>query len=206
MVLKHYFSKEPASTSLFDGVNCFNEFKNRLTHLSKTLPVENPKRWDRSLDSSNNEKAIRGAGFELFCELFVDCLGLHRHIGLTDYTPTESGEDFGIDAFAKNIEGKRSSIQCKYIGDPTHELTTGNSNIANFVQASFEVGILQAGEPSGALRAFIFTTCRGVNYKILGEDMWNNKVGVFNLAFIKSQVDNNIIFWEKCLEVLRGGL
>lgn len=199
-MLKHNFALEPETIRLFDGVTSLSQFKTKLEKLSKTLPISNPLRWGRNPDMQDNINKIKGDGFELFCELLVLLMGTHPHIGLTDYMPTDPDSDEGVDAFAKNMELQKSGVQCKYVSDPTYMFTANGSNLANFlVEANFDDIDFKNQQTK---RLFLITTAKGLHFHTAKK--WRNAVHVIGNSTLKQLVDNNLIFWKNCTEILKG--
>lgn len=198
-MIKHTFAQEPEALKLFDGVTKFSQFKSRLKKLSQSLQKSNPVRWGRYADQRKNEYKILGDGFELFCELLVMHMGFHPHIGLTNYDPIEEDQDEGVDAYAFNIENQKSAVQCKFISDPTYEFTANGSNLVNFlVEANFNNIEFKDRKIK---RLFLFTTASGLHYHT--QKKWRDSVHVINNKIIELLTDNNTIFWNSCLAVIK---
>ena len=195
--MKHYFSKEPKVKQLFLESNTLREWQKALNKLAPILIKEQPERY-RSINPDDDIAKIKGDAFEVFCELFVNILGIHPHIGIDKYEPTEEGY-VGIDAFGVNLENERCAIQCKYMEDPTHELTSGNSNIANF-PARAEADNIHWGVVTKHKKLFLITTGAGLNYQTI--ENYRNRIFIINNKTIKKLVDKNLLFWRKCIELL----
>ena len=199
-MIKHSFANELSSILLFENTEDFSQLKSKLKKLSKSLPKSNPIRWGRSSKSHENENKILGDGFELFSELLVLHMGFHPHIGLTNYEPIDADDDEGVDAYATNIEGQRSAVQCKFVSNPTYEFTANGSNLGNFLIESNFSNIDFKNKK--IKRLFLITTANGLHYHTISK--WRDSVHVINNEVIKAITDNNIIFWQSCYNILRG--
>ena len=199
MSLKHYFSKEPRSVDLFGEVGTLKEFNKRLLKLSKLLPKENKEVWGRNKNAIENENKIKGAGFELFCELFCFHFGYSPQIGIIDYEPINPSEDEGIDGRCKNLNEEPSAVQCKFVADRVFLFSTENSNISNFLN---EATIQDIDWKNGAIKKLFFiTTGKGLHYHTI--EKLNDRVKVINGYIISLFVDNNLPFWNSCSRKLR---
>jgi hypothetical protein len=200
--MKHNFSQEPLALSLFNGTTTFKDFKKKLINLSISMPIQNPLRWGRCIEMKDNENKILGDGFELFAELLVSLLGNHRHVGLSEYTPINPSEDRGIDAFANNILGELSAVQIKFSADPTHEYSPSNSNLPSFInEAAFTLKGVDWTIVSDVKRLFFITSGNGIDW--VGKNKWGSRIWVINGKGISQLVDGNMIFWNKCVELLK---
>jgi len=195
-MIKHTFVHEPGALDLFQDTTTLLSFKNKLSKLSASLPEINPVQWGRK-SKEENENVIKGKGFELFCELLVSLMGHHPHIGLTKYEPCQI-KDNGIDAFAVNLNNEKSAVQCKFRSDANYEFTEGSSNLGSFMtEALFET---DCKKKSSVKKAFLITTAKGINYSTASK--WRNSVFEINGKTLKTLVNNNIIFWNSCCELI----
>lgn len=199
-MIKHKFGSEAEAIQLFDGVENFVQFKKKLEDMSVRLPKANPLRWGRFAEESKNINKIRGDGFELFCELFVKQLGIHPHVGLDKYEPIDVERDEGVDAYAINLDMKRSAIQCKFVADPNYEFTANSSNLSNFlIEAAFNgVDWISDNE---IRRLFLITTAKGINQHT--KEKWHNRVFEINIDTIMTLTKNKL-FWSRCLQEVQN--
>lgn len=202
-MIKHHFAIEPKSIELFENVKCFRDFRKNLMNLSKLLPAEDPCRWGRLLNQKDNENKILGDGFELFAECLVNCFGIHRHVGLSNYEPIDPDKDHGIDAVANNILGESSAVQVKFCADATFEFSPTNSNLPSFInEAVFILKDIDWTIVPNVKRLFLITSGQGIDW--VGQNKWGGRIHVIGIKGIRQLVDNNTLFWNKCVELIKG--
>ena len=199
-MIKHSFANEPDAITLFAGTKNLKEFISKLVNLGKILPEKNPERWARHISPDDNYNEVVGAGFELFCELFVETFGADPSIGLCEYTPVEENDE-GVDAYAKNINEEKSAVQCKFRSNPIDEFTATNSNIANFlVEARFNGIDWEKKRDKKCM--FLITTAKGLcGYTA---KKWHYCIREINHNEISEWVNKNSIFWNNCVNRIQG--
>jgi hypothetical protein len=198
--VKHHFAKDMPALYLFEGNTYFADFRKKLLEIGEFLPEDDPIKYGRFIDQIQNRNKILGDGFELFCELFVILMGHHPCIGLGNYIPVPQDKDVGIDAFADNLSGERSAVQCKFTSDPTYEFTA-KSNLSNFLNAATLSEIGWNVEDGKIKRAFLITSSSGLKYWT--EEQWKHMVHVIDIKTIKLLTDNNKLFWDSCVRLLK---
>ena len=99
---------------LFKDVNTFKEFLTRIDNLS-----------DQFLSFGYTDKwHMIGDLFEIFAELFFIILGVDNRVGIYDYSPVKKDNDNGVDGIGIGFNKLPATVQVKYRGDPTYELTS----------------------------------------------------------------------------------
>lgn len=167
---------------LFNEVTTFNDFNSNLKKESK-----NYKKFAYS-EEEGKEKML-GDLFEIFAELYFKILSADTRIGVYNYKPIKSVEDFGVDGTCKNIDDSNMAVQVKYRSNPTKELTTEDlRNVAGKSYRKYKV-------PIEGKNIIIFTNCKDVHY-VTKKDVFDDGLLVFGNKSIKQRVDNNFPFWN----------
>lgn len=147
-------------------------------------------------EKGNKIRTFLGDAFEVFAEALIKTHPYDRRFGITNYRPCHpnfGNEDHGVDGYGIGTNLNPATVQVKFKGDPTLELTANGSHLVNFKNSSHEEYNVNFADTDNML---IITNCKGVNY-YTEEKMLNKKVRCFGRAAIKSLVDNNLPFWQE---------
>jgi hypothetical protein len=99
---------------LFKGVETYKEFATRIDKLSDQFAIYGYEdKWH-----------LIGDLFEIFAELFFNILGADNRIGMFNYHPVKKDHDNGVDGVGIGFDKLPATVQVKYRGDPTYELTS----------------------------------------------------------------------------------
>ena len=179
-----YNKDEEIFNRLFNDVSTWNEFNKRLKKECKDYTKFS------YAEKEGSEKMI-GDLFEIFGELFFKILSPDTRIGLYDYHPVKSIEDYGVDGTCKNLEKENVAVQIKYRGNPTKELVTEDlRNVQGQAYRKYKV-------PVEGKNIVIFTNCKGVHY-VTKRDVFCDSLIVYGSKSLSDRVDNNTSFWELC--------
>ena len=190
-MLEHLFIKKyrKETNYLFEGTSNWKEFDKKLQEVAGQLEQR----------LGTDYRTVLGDGFEVFIEGFIKLTENDNRFGISNYTPVESKDDYGVDGYGNNIKGNKSAIQVKYRIDPTYFLTAQKDGLDSMVTESQHEGVL-FGEGKD-YRHFIFTSAKGLNNKT-DDNKFRGKVKCYGIDDIKTIVDNNQNFWNNFRNLL----
>lgn len=134
--------------------------------------------------------------FEIFAEVFFILYKSDNRVGLYDYEPVAAEDDNGVDGFGKNIEGKPTTVQVKYRGNPTYRLT--ERDLKQFPYQSIINYNIDWNRNDNMI---VFTNCRGLHWYTESK-VFNYKIRVINSKIISSLIDNNEGFWNSFKQIV----
>jgi len=171
---------------LFKDVSKFSQFEKNLQIQSKLRP--NDYRPNKYL----------GDGFELFAELFFKLNPINPRTVVCEYKPVLE-DDFGVDGEGVNIKGNPIVVQVKYRDNHNHLLTGNGDHLSNFVAEAASTQRILTDKKD--ISHIVFTTAKGI-HKNTVENRFKDAVYCINYKMIKSIVDDNIMFWRYCNDLL----
>ena len=143
---------------------------------------------------------FRGDLFEIFAEVFFILNKSDNRVGIYEYEPVYSDDDYGVDGFGKNIDGLNSTIQVKFRLNPMYELL--ERDIKQFWSQSVKLYGVDHNQSNNMI---IFTNCKGVYWHTL-DKMYFGDLRVINGDFISRFIDNNEGFWNSFRELVKETL
>lgn len=181
MSLKHrfkHFCSDP--DELLVGVQTVREFIKRLRKQANT----SPNGWDPDL--------YFGEGFEAFTESLFIQQGLTRKIGISDYSPVDPLQDYGVDGYGKGPDGSDHTVQIKARSNFNEHLTANKDGISNFVAHSDS----NYGEEEKLVKYLtVVTTAQDVDERVV-QNMYGGRVNVLGYPQLRALVDDFPMFWE----------
>lgn len=188
--LHHQFqTKSHDLVRLFEGIDKMSKFMRRLEDHS----VIDTLRYEPNM--------YLGDGFEFFIELLLALHPVDNRLGVYNYTPVQSNDN-GVDGIGVNILLEPCVIQVKYRSNTQSVLTATKDSLSNL----FSDGMLAHNVVSDAnnprnYRHFVFTTADGLHFYTDAE-MFKGKVKCVGYNDLRTLVDGNMPFWNKCREVV----
>ena len=176
---------------LLKGVDTLAKFENRM---KKMCDIDT-----QGMSEESKIRSIRcflGNAFEVFTEMLLKSHPYDRWLGVSKYRPHHSlhgDEDHGVDGSGVGTNGRPATVQCKFRGNPTEELTANGAHLSNFKNASHEEYGVVFTDTDNML---IVTNCKGLHF-YTEEKMLNKKVRCMGRDKLKEFVDNNIPFWDE---------
>ena len=146
-------------------------------------------------DKDGSDK-LKGDLFEIFAEIFFKLTSSDSRVGITDYTPEKSTDDYGVDGYGIAMNQFPCTVQVKFRSNPTESLTI--KDLKNFQGLSYRKYKVPVESSQNLI---VFTNCSGVH--------WNTETKVMENAVItfasftsdsnhslNSLLDNNYSFWK----------
>jgi hypothetical protein len=191
MIIKHNFkTKSHDLVGLFEKVNTLSKFMNNLDKQSLLYP-----------DRYKTSKYL-GDGFEFFIELFLHLHPVDNRIGMYNYTPTQENDN-GVDGIGLNINLEPSVVQVKYRSNKRSSLSANKDHLANMISDGMLAhNVVADTKNEKNYRHFVFTTAKGLHF-YTDNEMFKGKVKCFGYNELKSLLDNNLIFWNKCRDIVK---
>ena len=190
-ILQHNFQTKAHSLSnLFTDVHKMSTFMRRL----ETDAQIDPLRYDPF--------KYLGDGFEFFVELFLYLHPTDNRVGVYNYEPTQANDN-GVDGIGVNIKGEKSVVQVKYRTNVLGLLTANEDHLSNmFSDGMLAHNVVADSNDSNNYRHFVFTTADGLHF-YTDQEMFKKKVKCFGYNDFRSMLDNNMIFWQSALEIVK---
>lgn len=189
--LQHQFqTKSHDLIRLFEGIYKMSSFMRRLEDHSLIDPI----RYD-----SNK---YLGDGFEFFVELLLALHPVDNRLGVYNYSPVQKNDN-GVDGIGVNILMEPCVVQVKYRSNTQTLLTSNVDHLANlFSDGMLAHNVVSDNANSKNYRHFVFTTADGLHFYTDAE-MFKGKVKCIGYKDLRTLVDGNKPFWNKCREVAK---
>jgi len=189
--LEHQFqTKSHDLVKLFEGIDKMSRFMRRLEEQS----IIDPLRYD--------PYKYLGDGFEFFVELLLALHPVDNRLGVYNYSPVQSNDN-GVDGFGVNILLEPCVVQVKYRSNTQISLTATKDSLSNlFSDGMLAHGVVADQENPKNYRHFVFTTADGLHH-YTDQEMFKGRVRCVGYNDLRSVVDGNLAFWNKCREVVK---
>jgi hypothetical protein len=143
-----------------------------------------------------------GDGFEFFVELFLSLYPCDKRIGVSNYIPCQENDN-GCDGIGINTKNEKCVVQIKYRTNTLGFLTETNDHLSNLItDGMFAHNVVSDNTDSKNYRHFIFTTAEGLNF-YTDIEMYKSKVKCFAYNDFRVLLDDNIVFWQSALEIVK---
>lgn len=189
--LQHNFqTKAHSLTNLFEGVTKMSQFMRRLEA-------------DANLDTMRYDRdKYVGDGFEFFIELFLSLYPCDKRIGVSNYVPTQENDN-GVDGIGVNTKGEKCVVQIKYRTNTDGFIVNNTDHLSNMISdGMFAHDVVSDNTDPKNYRHFIFTTAEGLNF-YTDQEMFKSKVRCIGFNDFRVLLDDNIIFWQTALEIVK---
>jgi hypothetical protein len=181
------FSEECIKIFDFEtGVKTINDFCHRVETLSE--------KYLDSYYASDKINKFKGDVTEILAEIFFNMYAAEPRVGLFNYTPIDSTDDYGVDGTGTNVNNDFSVAQVKFRSDPTSKITWED------MAKTFAKGIISYPQLSREKDkvVFLFTT----TYDVTGPCKINlrDRLVLIDRYIIAGYIDNNFNFWKEAEE------
>ena len=167
-------------------VNTINSFCNKVKNLSEKYSLQ--------IDSN----VFKGDALELLVEYILKTNASDNRIGIYDYSPIDSAEDYGVDGYGIGENGNPATVQVKFrAGDCI--LTANEDHLTNFLSNSQNAHGVKMDDRKNML---IITTGLKVDERTI-ENMLFNKVRVLNREALREMFDNRPEWWIRFYESIK---
>ena len=168
-------------------INTINSFCNRVKSLADKYALQ--------IDPN----VFKGEALELLGEYILKTNESDNRIGIYNYSPIDSTEDYGVDGFGIGENGNPSTVQFKFrAGD---FVLTGNADhLTNFLSNSQNAHGVKMEDRKNML---IITTGLKVDERTM-ENMLFNKVRVLNREALREMFDNRPEWWIRFYESIKN--
>jgi hypothetical protein len=173
-------------TTLLKGTNTLSKLSNRITKLSSDF---------QKLSYENSEK-LKGDLFEIFAESFFKILSSDNRIGVYDYKPTPSIDDYGVDGVGIGMNELPLTIQVKFRSDPTTLLLQEDLN--QFAYQSLRKYRVDIDTKTNLV---LFTNARGLHWATESK-VFLNGIRTIGYSEISQLIDNNSVFWKEFKDMI----
>jgi len=165
-----------------------------LTQLSNNIKKIS-KNWN--LFSYEDEDKLKGDLFEIFAECFFKILSADNRVGIYNYNPESSHNDFGVDGFGIGMDGNPLTVQVKFRSDVTTELTL--KDIKNFQGISYKNYKVPVDTNTNLV---FFTNAKGLNW-VTESKVLSGSARTFGDKQISAIIENNTVFWNNLMDLIR---
>lgn len=150
----------------------------------------------RITDLDERHKFV-GDMLEVFSEIFFNVFYAHPAYGLTEYTPVDINEDYGVDATGVNVLGHKSAVQVKFRSNPLDIISYAD------IAKTFTSAVLQLGMEdvyNYPHTVFLFTNSNGVSHQF--DHIMQSKAVIITNNIISNEVDGNVTFWKHAYDMI----
>lgn len=142
---------------------------------------------------------------EIFGEYLISVFAYHPSFQCTDFIPTSHPnsliKDYGVDGYAKDIQGDYVAFQFKFTTN-TGSFLNSDHHLGNFyAQASTSLGIPYISDQLKS-RMVVVTTAQDI-HPTYHKETFANAFRVLNHVTISKLVDGNTMFWNGFLDNLK---
>ena len=134
---------------------------------------------------------------EVFSEIFFYQFQSDESLGVTEYSPIEINDDYGVDARGINVNGKQTAIQVKYRSNPEDKISYAD------IARTFTSAVLQLHMKDvidNDRTVFLFTNAGGVTGAF--DTVMQKKTVIITRGVISTKVDNNVTFWKNAFDMM----
>lgn len=149
------------------------------------------------IDDEDTRNKFKGDMLEVFAEIFFAQFQSDEAVGITEYTPIDINDDFGVDATGKNVNGHQSAIQVKFRSNPT-ELISYADIARTYTSALMQLHMNDVYEHDHTV--YLFTNANGITGAFT--KVMQNKCVIITKNEIKTKVDNNLTFWDNAYRMI----
>ncbi len=165
----------------FKDGGTIREFINRVESMARNLP------------EGHDVNKFKGDMLEVFAEIFFYIFHSDECVGLTNYTPIDIRDDYGVDAIGLNPNGHKAAVQVKYRANPKDIILYSD------IGKTFTSGVLQHGlDLAQDYTVYLFTTSNGVTPAC--KNVLGKRLVIITREIISQKVDNNKNFWALAFE------
>lgn len=154
-------------------------------------------RLSHRIDDLDTRYKFVGDMLEVFSEIFFTQFHSDESVGITEYTPVDINEDYGVDAIGVNVNGHKSAIQVKYRSNPA-DLITYADIARTYTSALMQLHMTDVYEHDHTV--YLFTNSGGITGAFT--KVMQNKCVIITKNEIKTKVDNNLTFWDNAYRMI----
>ena len=112
------------------------------------------------IDDGYTENKMKGDLFEIWAELFFKLTKNDNRVGISNYKPISSHEDYGVDGVGTGINGRPCTIQIKFKSNILEDLTI--KDLKNFQGLSYRKYGVDVQDDNNLI---VLTNCTGVHWQ-----------------------------------------
>jgi len=172
--------------TLFNETKTLSQLSTKIIKISKNFEKLAYKDADK----------VKGDLFEIFAECFFKILSSDNRIGIYNYQPAPSIDDYGVDGFGIGMDEKPSTVQVKFRSDVTTELTE-----KDIKQFAFQSIITYNVDKDTKTNMLVFTNAKRLHWNT-ESNVLLNRVKSFGYDQISRLVDNNTVFWKNLNDMI----
>lgn len=151
----------------------------------------------RRIEDEDTRNKFKGDMLEVFSEIFFYQFQSDESLGVTEYSPIEINDDYGVDARGINVNGKQTAIQVKYRSNPEDKISYAD------IARTFTSAVLQLHMKDvidNDRTVFLFTNAGGVTGAF--DTVMQKKTVIITRGVIATKVDNNVTFWKNAFDMM----
>ena len=151
----------------------------------------------RRIADEDVRNKFKGDMLEVFSEIFFYQFQSDESLGVTEYSPIEINDDYGVDARGVNVNGKQTAIQVKYRSNPEDKISYAD------IARTFTSAVLQLHMNDvidNDRTVFLFTNAGGVTGAF--DKVMQKKTVIITRSVIATKVDNNVTFWKNAFDMI----
>ena len=140
---------------------------------------------------------VKGDLFEIFAECFFKILSADNRIGIYNYQPAPSIDDYGVDGFGIGMDTNPLTVQVKFRSDITTELVA-----EDIKQFAFQSIVKYNVDKDTKSNMIVFTNSSGLHW-LTESKVFNGRVKAIGTREISSLIDNNNVFWRNLNDMIQ---
>jgi hypothetical protein len=175
---------------------------NNMSQLTKNI-IDISKDWELyGYKEEDGSDKLKGDLFEIFAEVFFKLTSSDSRVGITDYTPGASTDDYGVDGYGIAMNSLPCTVQVKFRSNVTTKLTI--KDLKNFQGLSYRKYKVPVDATQNLI---VFTNCSGVHWNTETKVMENSVVtfcsfnGESNHS-LNNLIDDNFSFWKNVEKII----
>lgn len=194
MIIEHesfvnIYNKEPkVFTNVFRGLKTLSTLTRRIDKMAEEYA---------DILKYDSKDKLKGDLFEIFAEMFFKLLSSDNRIGVYNYKPTLSFDDYGVDGYGLGMDSMPLTVQVKYRMDFDTKLVERDIKQFGF-QSITQFNV----DPKTKSNMIVFTNADSLHW-VTDSRTFAGSIRTIGNSHIKKLINNNLVFWNNVNDMMK---